>query len=260
MQFGDKCQKLMEDLPEETRKKVFEKNLRNFKPLKVTNHEHPLLEQCFLLTGHNDHDFYSEKVNKTLWEIEELREIFQLFRQIPCRWLKFVLDFKHGFVGFLDSRSLWLFDYAGVYYNLRIYVGSKFKAGSPKDFRGTLVHEMTHFVMGLVNSNGSDPYRSDDMARRQEFIEAIAECKDVYEKKEKGILLIDVVFQTYQEESYASELIARAPQLLVEFSENDAKIVITLYPKLYAYFFKYFANDIEEYRQRSLEDIKRFVK
>lgn len=106
--------------------------------------------------------------------------------------------------------------------------------------------------MALVHHNGNDPYGCDDIERKQEFHKAVAECKDVYEKKVNNVL-IGNVFQTYREDQYTSELIARAPQLLVEHSENEGKLVKSLYPKLFAYFFKYIYDDIEKTRPRSLK-------
>lgn len=251
LKFNANCWKLMTNNLSRVDRFLFTlSNSKLAKPVKRVPNKHPLMSKCFLATGHHDQDLYSKKINEHLWKLQEHPELSQLLRISEgdvC--LKLIFDFKHDRTKMMYPDQC--LESTGLSAYCTIYIAGR---QEETEVRSTLIHEITHFVMRLIyDFRASNPYKDSDLKRKEEFAEAIAECKEVFEKKEKvDTRIINKLFlktSIHKEREHASELIARVPEILIYHSKKESDAIKLKYPRLFAYFFKYIPSDIESYLQ-----------
>lgn len=247
--FCEKCPLLMKNLPVNLKQVISFKNRELFKPLGEVPNKHQLLSKCHLATGHFHKQFYSVKINGFLWDLQNHPEVSSLLRIAEKSIsLKIAFDFQHSDTMLMhpDHKNKGPFDPRGVCTPAgNLYISGK---RNDRDTRGVLAHELTHHAMKLLYRNSFHPYQAFDDERKTNFGDVIKECREVYEKKEDVTILsiwnINQTFQNYSEENFSSELIARVPQVLTNYSKKDIKIAEAKYPKLFAYYRKHLSADV----------------
>lgn len=246
LKFCEKCPKLMRNLPENTRFDISDLNMELVRPLMDLPNKHQLYSKCHLATGHFHQQFYSEKINEFLWELQKHPEVTPLLRIAQkCLSLKIVFDFQHSNLNILRP------DFEKPLAGLCTETGNICIAAKQSDKKvcAVLAHEIAHLAMLLLYSNEFQPFQSSDEERKKEFQEIIEECKIYYGRKKiikvSSIRLINYVFQSYLEAMIGPELIARVPQILIGSSRKDIKAAEVKYPKLFSYYRKYLAVDID---------------
>lgn len=125
-------------------------------------------------------------------------------------------------------------DAYGFYYQNQIMLGGKRSIHQDHSkflARGTLIHEITHFVANEVFDNNCNPYRKDDKDNRERFNKI---CQDIFARKDKLHERLQAVF-TYPPELWHIELIVRIPQIIA-MSKGSYDIVNKECPDLLAYY------------------------
>ncbi len=107
----------------------------------------------------------------------------------------------------------------GVYYHDNtIYLGGKRSADSQRSkilMRGTLIHEITHFVAHEVFQNGAAPYAKDDKKSAELFDRICRRIHREFVKDQPAVPeIISGVFALYDRADWHAELIVRVPQMI----------------------------------------------
>jgi TPR repeat protein len=131
----------------------------------------------------------------------------------------------------------------GVYYHDNaIYLGGNRDKDTERSkvfVRGTLIHEITHFVAKEVFDNGCKPYFKDHKIAIARFTKITNTLHEAVKKNKKNIHeRIYSVFQSYKPDSWHAELIVRIPQLKVMGLEDE--IAKPVYRELLEYYRDYF--------------------
>lgn len=204
---------------------------------------HELVSNCFLASSHTDPDFYFKKINKFFYEIQKHPDVAQLLQIVKlCKGLKFIFDFRNETVAFIGHRSFSAVKGACLDNGTILIAGGNLRDAN---IIGTLAHELTHLAMRVIYKNNSRPFYSGDWYRKNEFNKIIEECHEEY--MFGGIHAVDTVFQIYRDEQFATELIARVPQILVGCSESVIETAKVKYQKLFEYYSRYICYDINYY-------------
>lgn len=243
MKFCGKCRQLLMDLPYKTRQIIADKNKEFFIPCEVKTDDHPIISKCWLPSGHFRTTFYFDFVRLFFRHLELVPESKQLLRlATKCPGLKLVFDFKYENTGMVDPR-----------YN-RVAVGTCYSSGliyisayrrTMKPY-GTITHELAHLAMLMLYGNDYEPFRLEDVGRKQEYEEIVAECKAIEAKKETlEVDAISIAFRDYESNKIASELIVRVPQIYASFNTPKKEAAESKYAKLFAFYFKYIVPDID---------------
>lgn len=133
-----------------------------------------------------------------------------------------------------------------------IFIGSKSHKSRMREICGTIIHEITHYVLHLLYKNGGKPYKATNESKRKEF-DSI--CQDL-DKLCKTNAIVDQtirsVFESgYKSEVYHEELIVRVPQLIVLFADKEQYKKFGekshYCSKLFEFFNKYIKSDIKNY-------------
>lgn len=248
LQFCEKCEVLMKNLPDESKRVVAEKNMEFFKPLTDAPDNHHLMSKCRLATGHFKRDFYSEKINKFLCELEKETETSQLLKVVDkCGASKIVFDFKHTSIGFMDPCHKNSFELRGLCFRSgALYIASKMNDPEVLD---TLVREITHHAMTLIYRNECRPFPRLDAARTKEYAQVLDECREAQEILETAnSQTINALY--IGQGSNSLDWIALIPQLAIQHTNHWEAVQATL-PKLSTYYHNYIPTDIEEALKKS---------
>jgi hypothetical protein len=175
----------------------------------------------------------------TAFAVQGLHERASLLVDKKEKKLKIILgsykgDVKDATLGGVDNA------YGVYYHDNAIYLGGKRDKDTERSkmfVRGTLVHEITHFVAHEVFNNDAKPYKKDD----QEAINIFSRICDRIEaevKKDKKSFheRIYSVF-SYDKRNWHSELIVRVPQLI---AMGLFKEIEQFCPDLLQYYSEYF--------------------
>lgn len=131
-------------------------------------------------------------------------------------------------------------DYLGYYVNNLIKLGTKTSTTNNEYcIRGTLIHELIHFVAAEIFKNGCRPYYKNDKDTEEYFNEICDELQQKINNSEKIDQILEQTFKQYEKNKWPNELIARAGELIVT-KEDGLDLLKTQSPKLYDYFVKYF--------------------
>lgn len=125
-----------------------------------------------------------------------------------------------------------------------VYVGGN--RNNRELVRGTLVHEITHFVVHEIYKNACKPYHQDNAAGREWFDRI---CRNLYELPTRAVRLprlINDAFDFYREENYHAELIVRVGQIIVSI-ENGYQELRDRCPQLLDYYEHVFLNDCRQH-------------
>lgn len=129
------------------------------------------------------------------------------------------------------------------------------------DFKGIVIHEMSHKLMNTLYANQAKPYRSDNNEAANAYQEAIKELEGKLDKiKEESNYLIkpknvflDIATQSllnvrdsYYKEDHICEYIVRYPQSIADETYNDPEVKELMRP-LADYWNQYIQPDLEKY-------------
>lgn len=147
-----------------------------------------------------------------------------------------------------------------------IFVGG---ARNKNEVRGTIIHELTHFMAQDIFKNSCNPYHEDDSKNKTQFDEIANELKEKYQSLDPILAAIFMyvvhedrsVKPNYKASEYNRELIVRVPQMLVKYrdqSPNGFERLEREAPRLLGYynnvFLKAAKNHIEKIENRALQD------
>ncbi len=138
----------------------------------------------------------------------------------------------------------------GVYYHDNsIYLGGKRHADEEMNrdlVRGTLIHEITHFVADEVFKNNSIPYAKDDLESKKWFNCIVERIYHEFKREPKSMPeIIACVFSgSYTKEVWEKELIVRIPQLI---AMGELRVVRKFCPDLLQYYNEKFLIDCKSH-------------
>ena len=118
---------------------------------------------------------------------------------------------------------------------------------------GTLIHELTHFIVDEIYQNSCNPYKANDSAHKQEFTAICNELKSKYCRGESMPITLQEIFG-YEESEYHGELIVRTAQILAENS-TGYQILSQQAPSLLRYFEHVFLPDCKHHYKKLKEDV-----
>ena len=138
----------------------------------------------------------------------------------------------------------------GVYYHDNaIYLGGKRHADEDISrylVRGTLIHEITHFVADEVFKNKSIPYAKDDLASKKWFDCIVDRIYHEFKRDPKRVpeIMACVFSGSYNKDLWQKELIVRIPQLI---ATGKLKAVKEFCPDLLQYYNEKFLVDCKNH-------------
>lgn len=122
--------------------------------------------------------------------------------------------------------------YGVCYYgDNRLYVGGN-RNNDILLVRGTLIHEITHFIANEVFANAANPYFSHDTVSKDRLDRIVNELNS---RKNNLDPLLKSVFDNYEQVDWHSEIIVRIPQLIAG-KINGYQIIRDQCPALFAYY------------------------
>jgi len=138
-----------------------------------------------------------------------------------------------------------------------IVIGAKLDGNREQQVKGTLAHEMCHYVMEMVYKNKLLPYFKNRIDMREEFEELVQKVSKGLEDspniKDGCNGIISRVFNSYSKEQIHLELIVRAVQILAEFDNNQEQKgnLRARFNTLFDFWFKYVVPELIQYLQRN---------
>lgn len=243
--FCDKCKPLLSKCHKTVKTWIEFENGKLLAKLERKSDDHPIISRCWVFAGHTNHEFYLERIKEFFAELEKMPEASQLLKiALKHRDLKIIFDFKRPTVTFM-TPSYSINAYGNCSETGLIRVGAKRRK---REVLGTIVHELAHLAVNMLYKNDFKPYRVNDLVRKKEFDVITEKCRKIYESKEVlTVQTFNDAFRVYSEEKLASELIVRVPQVIASHSAKDIEAARNKYPELFAFYFNYFAKDIESF-------------
>ena len=141
--------------------------------------------------------------------------------------------------------------YGGDAYGLYAYGNTLFLGGARagQETRGTLVHELTHFITHELFKNTCKPYH-EHSKEEQDFTAIVL---DLHARKARLDSIMQHVFDSsYQKTQWHSEVIVRVPQILVSYPDGLRRLERRM-PALLAYYKNVFLVAVRE-RIQALEE------
>jgi len=138
-----------------------------------------------------------------------------------------------------------------------IVIGAKLDGNREQQVKGTLAHELCHYVMEMVYINKLLPYFKNRADIREEFekiVQKVSErMEDSPNNKDGCNGIISRVFSSYSKEQIHPELIVRGVQILSEYAENKEHLghLQRRYIALFDFWFKYVIPELRKYLQRN---------
>jgi hypothetical protein len=161
--------------------------------------------------------------------------------------IEIVFDFESDTIVRIDPEE---HDTVGLCKNDRISIAGK------RDFNavlGTLVHELTHFVVNGVFSNNFLPFYTSDPLTKSEFEEIVDEFLDEngnFKYNDDGCNgIIKTVYDSYDDHDYIVELIVRVPEIYAYYKNDPRKIdeLREKYESLFKIYESYVTQEIEDF-------------
>lgn len=147
-------------------------------------------------------------------------------------------------IAHFDSSGLGGKNALGVYLQKNeVFIGGK--RNEKQQFRGTFLHELTHFIAHEVFENGCNPYSSTDEKNRQRFT-------GIANELEKKVFSLDDILQAAFSPNYRKynhvhgELIVRVAQMIVHYSDGLLRLQ-TQAPALLYYYRDVFLGGIKKH-------------
>lgn len=128
-----------------------------------------------------------------------------------------------------------------------IYLGGE---REPSKLKGTLLHELTHFLSFEVFKNNCDPYHHDDITNRNCFEQITQNTRNNLANFPQELDSIRHVFSCYAENCWHTELIVRIPQIIAEYPNNGLALLGTHVPDLLAYYRNEFLPPLEKHTKK----------
>jgi TPR repeat protein len=154
-----------------------------------------------------------------------------------------------------DPELLGVYSYGENHHKNAIYIGLGKYATNPIEIRGTLIHELTHFIANELYKNKCNPFTEGDKEGQKRWIhvvdgETYGICGRLSEKAKAKVLpspFSDLFADSYySKESWPREVIAVTAEYLSYFdNESDAKRALCLIDEdLYSFYFNCFLPDV----------------
>ncbi|KAJ8871765.1 hypothetical protein PR048_028105 [Dryococelus australis] len=188
--------------------------------------------------SHNDFRGTVYNIYKNLDEIPLVSKILQVVQYAD--YIEIIFDFDRVDVSHMEPRHSSSTRGATDYKSGRLYVG--FKMDTPEqehECLGTLAHELTHLAMQISFQNDCNPYGRTDALQKSLFVnEIVSGTREECINSEDVNYVIKRVFTDYIDPGdWPAELIARVPQILAQYGEDEGVDIINTHtPQLLSYF------------------------
>ena len=173
---------------------------------------------------------YFKKIKEFLEKLNAEEKIKPILKAIEhYHSLMIVFDFDRKNVSKIDLVSSESTLGSSYSTSGRIYIGAN---ASDEEVLGILIHELTHFAMEIVFSNGGKPFYAGDNENRDSFEEIVSEIKNRSENNS----IVGRVFSCYEENVHSAELIVRVPEMMAYYKNDDLDAELIRYKKLASFY------------------------
>jgi tetratricopeptide (TPR) repeat protein len=156
------------------------------------------------------------------------------------------------------KTTLGVFYHSGV-----IVVGANVNERSENEIAGTLIHEICHSVALFIFHNDCKPYRSNESIEAglfgkicEEIKQKHISTKNLASKDDELDPILRSVFTCYESSSYHCELIARVPQMIVQYgSDIGLKHLREQVPRLLRFYEESFLTECRNYHKKGVKQI-----
>ncbi|XP_070499018.1 uncharacterized protein [Chironomus tepperi] len=257
---GEYCDDILQKLSQTERQEAIKqaqiRRVHNVQKAKISanNAVHLLSIRSLIHNSRISKEQEDEYRNKIMTWFEDIYQVAPEMITVAgtCKYLRIIFDFECSSV---ENMSLSSANALGSSYSGRkwIFIGSKLSDRQRElQVKGVLAHELCHYVMYLVYENHENPYYKhmlSDMDKYDNVVKSIDiwSSSDVQDRNDECNGIISSVFIDYDSKDHHAELIVRAVQMLMEFSDVTMIKLQVKYIKLFGYWTVFVVPEFQKY-------------